>query len=111
MVPCQVCGKRPPLCDACVDATVANMRGHAAARGYAWADSAFARRRGGGPARWAELEPAARAAAARQVADLGADQRVRELLAGRFVAEAERRYGNLVAPPRRPAPRGPWRGP
>lgn len=51
----------------------------------------------------------AAAAAARAIADLGADARVRAELAARFVAEAERRFGNLVSPPPQRAPREPWR--
>lgn len=89
MIACTTCGARPPLCDACVSATVAAMRGHARARGMSWA-MAVAERVSPSSRPWPAYEGRAAAIARAKVADLARDERVLEEMAVEAYEDARR---------------------
>lgn len=94
MVPCPDCDGVAPLCDACLDARDAQLRGTARARGYAWGEK-IARQLGPTAPPWPPFSGRAKAIALAKVAELAADRRLIDRLAAHCWADAERRYEKL----------------
>ena len=81
------------LCDACVDAMFAHLRGTAACRGERWATDLAARRRAPWIP-WPVDNGHVLELAAGRVKDLTRDPRLRALLAAELVAYAARRWND-----------------
>ncbi|MCB9564208.1 MAG: hypothetical protein H6708_27775 [Kofleriaceae bacterium] len=93
MIECATCGAMPPVCDRCIEARLASLRGVAASRGMRWADGVRVRmpmRRA--PSRWPgwSASDRVREIARRKVAGPTHDDRLAERLAEVCAAEAAR---------------------
>lgn len=84
------CCPRDRLCDTCYGGTWDNLRGVAATRGEAWADSVRQRVRDGRP--WPPHAGRVAGLALAKVADLTRDPRLRAALAAELGAWAARRW-------------------
>ncbi|MEO8844576.1 MAG: hypothetical protein ABI591_20880 [Kofleriaceae bacterium] len=85
---------RDQLCDSCIDAMFAHLRGTAACRGERWSDELAARRRGPWIL-WPVDSERVRIAALERVEDLTRDPRLRERLSAELVGYAAKRWNEM----------------
>lgn len=84
-----MCGKQPPLCDACVAADIDHLRGVARSRGMAWAQD-VARELPNRKTPWPPFDGKCARIARLKVLNLSRDDRVREQLARECHSDAAR---------------------
>lgn len=82
------------LCDACLGARFAQLRGAAASRGETWADEVALKIDGERP--WPAWSDALAEKAMKRVADLAPDPRLRAMLAAEANAYAKSRWGLVL---------------